>query len=180
MGFPVVLVAVFFATLNFNPTALYAPSDYKNEDNFLSTIRRGRDFAQSLDDLNVQLEVAKSNIVEELKREAGHIGEAERARLSAVTINQIDLIRRQVESARETGQEFAATATSVAPLPQSALQADIIRYLDRSVSPEPVQTIASALGMSEAATERALLKLAKRHLVELSPGEPDLYARVRS
>ena len=32
--FPVLLVTVFFATLNFNRDALYAPSDYKDEKNF--------------------------------------------------------------------------------------------------------------------------------------------------
>lgn len=37
MGFPTVLVVLFFLTLNFNPKVLYAPSDFKNEENFLST-----------------------------------------------------------------------------------------------------------------------------------------------
>lgn len=35
MLFPTLLVGVFFITLNFNHKVLYAPSDYKNEDNFL-------------------------------------------------------------------------------------------------------------------------------------------------
>jgi hypothetical protein len=33
--FPVLLVVAFFTTLNLNHRVLYAPSDYKNEDNFL-------------------------------------------------------------------------------------------------------------------------------------------------
>ena len=37
MLFPVFLVGVFFLTLNFNHKVLYAPSDYKNEDNFLKS-----------------------------------------------------------------------------------------------------------------------------------------------
>jgi hypothetical protein len=37
MLFPLFLVGVFFITLNFNHKVLYAPSDYKNEDNFLKS-----------------------------------------------------------------------------------------------------------------------------------------------
>lgn len=37
MLFPVFLVGIFFLTLNFNHKVLYAPSDYKNEDNFLKS-----------------------------------------------------------------------------------------------------------------------------------------------
>jgi len=35
IGFPILLVALFFLTLNFNRKALYAPSDFSNEDNFM-------------------------------------------------------------------------------------------------------------------------------------------------
>lgn len=35
--FPVFLVGTFFLTLNFNHKVLYAPSDYKNEDNFFKS-----------------------------------------------------------------------------------------------------------------------------------------------
>lgn len=34
--FPTFIVTLFFATLNFNHKTLYAPSDYKNEDHFIS------------------------------------------------------------------------------------------------------------------------------------------------
>jgi len=34
IGFPVLLVAVFFLTLNLNPRCLYAPSDYRDEEIF--------------------------------------------------------------------------------------------------------------------------------------------------
>ncbi|QVK34048.1 hypothetical protein [Pseudomonas syringae] len=36
MLFPVLIVALFFATLNFNHKKLYAPSDYKNENHFMA------------------------------------------------------------------------------------------------------------------------------------------------
>jgi hypothetical protein len=40
MLFPSLLILLFFLTLNFNHTVLYAPSDYKNEDHFLLPIQR--------------------------------------------------------------------------------------------------------------------------------------------
>lgn len=41
MGFPTVLILAFFATLNFNRAALYAPRDYNNDDTFLELMSRG-------------------------------------------------------------------------------------------------------------------------------------------
>lgn len=40
MGFPTVLILAFFATLNFNRAALYAPRDYNNDDTFLELMSR--------------------------------------------------------------------------------------------------------------------------------------------
>lgn len=37
--FPTLIVVLFFLTLNFNNKVLYAPSDYENEDNFVSLFR---------------------------------------------------------------------------------------------------------------------------------------------
>lgn len=175
MGFPVVLVVAFFVTLNFNSTVLYAPSDYKNEDNFLNVARRGRDFERSLDQLNEQLEKTKTALFDEIKQEADNVGEAERARLSQVASEQIKIIQGYVDSARVIGEDFAATAEPA--LPQSALQAEILKFLARSPSPEAVPVIAGALRMSVPATERALTKLTKRGLVELAAGDPNLYFR---
>lgn len=39
MGFPLLLVLLFFITLNFNHKVLYAPSDFKDEDNFFKSLR---------------------------------------------------------------------------------------------------------------------------------------------
>ena len=36
--FPLLLISLFFITLNFNHKVLYAPSDYKNESNFLQSL----------------------------------------------------------------------------------------------------------------------------------------------
>ncbi|MDD4993746.1 MAG: hypothetical protein PHR83_16110 [Paludibacter sp.] len=56
LAFPTLLVICFFITLNFNARVMYAPSDYKDEKNFLDTIS-GR-FKE------MHINVTKDNIVE--------------------------------------------------------------------------------------------------------------------
>ena len=38
MGFPILLVLLFFGTLNFNHRVLYAPTDYREDKSFLAAI----------------------------------------------------------------------------------------------------------------------------------------------
>lgn len=60
MLFPVFLVGIFFLTLNFNHKVLYAPSDYKNEDNFLKSF--GKATTQEKEDkLREEIEEAEGN-----------------------------------------------------------------------------------------------------------------------
>lgn len=60
MFFPVFLVGTFFLTLNFNHKVLYAPSDYRNEDNFLKSF--GKATTQEKEDkLREEIEEADDN-----------------------------------------------------------------------------------------------------------------------
>lgn len=64
MLFPVFLVGIFFLTLNFNHKVLYAPSDYKNEDNFLKSF--GKATTQEKEDkLREEVEEAEEIISSE-------------------------------------------------------------------------------------------------------------------
>jgi hypothetical protein len=54
IGFPTLLVLLFFITWNFNPKVMYAPTDFKHEENFLTTLRGVT--------LNKSLNVNKNNI----------------------------------------------------------------------------------------------------------------------
>ena len=40
MGFPLVLLGLFFITLNFNHKVLYAPKDYRDDESFLSSVNK--------------------------------------------------------------------------------------------------------------------------------------------
>lgn len=54
--FPILLILLFFITLNFNHKVLYAPSDYQNEDNFLRSLPRAT-FAEKA--LKIEAEIAE-------------------------------------------------------------------------------------------------------------------------
>lgn len=43
MGFPILLVVLFFITLNKNPKVLYAPSDFEDESNFMKLLMDASD-----------------------------------------------------------------------------------------------------------------------------------------
>ena len=60
MGFPVVLVLLFFITLNFNNKALYAPSDFDNEQNFMD-LQNSIMKAISLNEVGEKIQQVKEN-----------------------------------------------------------------------------------------------------------------------
>jgi len=64
MGFPFLLVLLFFATLNFNLKALYAPSDFRDEKNFMTLIARSSRLATGLIAISEQLEEIESGAAE--------------------------------------------------------------------------------------------------------------------
>jgi hypothetical protein len=61
IAFPSVLILLFFVTLNFNNKVLYAPSDYKDEDNYISVNRY--DFSQQK---NVEIKLSKDDSTNQL------------------------------------------------------------------------------------------------------------------
>lgn len=58
MVFPILLILLFFLTLNFNHKVLYAPSDYRNEDNFLQSLPRAS-FTEKVQKIKAELAEAE-------------------------------------------------------------------------------------------------------------------------
>jgi len=83
MLFPLVVVILFFATLNWNPTVLYAPSDFQNEDNFVNLIRKAttielltKEAEEALDAEQEITEESEESASEEFEKDS-HEGETE-------------------------------------------------------------------------------------------------------
>lgn len=68
--FPMLLVVLFFLTLNFNHRVLYAPSDFKNEDNFFKSLPSASP-AERADKLNEEVRQIESEPTSETSQTVG-------------------------------------------------------------------------------------------------------------
>ncbi|MCI5145664.1 MAG: hypothetical protein D3923_09060 [Candidatus Electrothrix sp. AR3] len=57
MWFPILLVSLFFITLNFNSKVLYAPSDFKDETNFISLVKKVDQVASDVGKLSKRVSI---------------------------------------------------------------------------------------------------------------------------
>jgi hypothetical protein len=105
MGFPVLLVTAFFLTLNFNPKVLYAPSDFRTDDNFLNLLTGGRALNEDFRGLTNQIETANQKILKLAVEQIGQKNSDASAQLTALIGEQMRLLREKVESTRETAVE---------------------------------------------------------------------------
>ena len=115
--FPILLIVLFFATLNFNHKVLYAPSDYQNEDNFLRSLPRAT-IAEKV--LKIEAEIAEEAAAEQsvsgAERSPPKITD-EPATIEGSPISYQRLVRRSAEATymlveelvfRKLSREFSA------------------------------------------------------------------------
>jgi predicted MarR family transcription regulator len=165
MGFPVLLVGAFFATLNFNPRVLYAPSDFRDEENFLSTLVGTRNVSMDLNSIMGQLEQAKKQILGQAVEEIATVGGRERKKLVETVSGQLNAIELRLDSVRREAQVVASTASVGTAHSHSGLQARILHALTVETAPPTVAQIAIRTGMSLLATTRSVQRLEERGLI---------------
>lgn len=69
ISFPVLLVVLFFFTLNFNPRVIYAPSDFNNEDNYMKALTLSSKKFEAEQVAVVESSKNKKDNIEVLKKE---------------------------------------------------------------------------------------------------------------
>lgn len=164
MGFPILLVCLFFLTLNFNPTVLYAPSDFQDEQNFLHLLSSRRKLAESVEMITEKLETNYSNIAGRLLGEV----QIERDNDDRYPVNDPKYFIQEIKDHLISLQKSADEAVSEAGrqvFSQSKLQADILELLSSSKHEMTFSQISSALEMSDEAVSRALDRLWNRNLI---------------
>jgi hypothetical protein len=141
MLFPVVLVVLFFATLNFNAVSLYAPSDYKNEGIFEKLFVRAQPGAriQQLD--------------EEVETEA--MGESGEDAAEAPSVSKATSETTQAEAAHST-----AAVASV-----SAAQRSSRKVLERALLAEELAIAEISRSMPGMIFERNLATASDRQTI---------------
>tara|TARA_R110001583_G_scaffold160442_1_gene312342 strand:+ start:2813 stop:3673 length:861 start_codon:yes stop_codon:yes gene_type:complete len=96
MFFPIFLVGIFFLTLNFNHRVLYAPSDYKDEKNFVnpygkaSPEEQGNKLREEVEEIEAEDFAEKSSATERTDKNKR---EAESAHDKFMSAEKINLIR---------------------------------------------------------------------------------------
>ncbi|MCG7851370.1 MAG: winged helix-turn-helix domain-containing protein [Methanosarcinaceae archaeon] len=176
MGFPFLLVCLFFLTLNFNPTVLYAPSDFQDEQNFLHILLSRRKLAESVEMITEQLETNYPNISERLLGEVQAAGENDGRYPVKDPKHFIQEIKDHLISFQKSADEVVSEAGRQV-FPQSKLQADILDLLSSSKHEMTFSQIASALQMSDEAVSRALDRLWNRNLIFCkNDGQKKLYS----
>ncbi len=103
--FPTLLILLFFGTLNFNNKVLYAPSDFKDEQNFINTMRGVNDVPFSLETAQEQLEQAKIQIVQDVRKELGSTSQEEENKLIQIFETSLKPFSETVEAAKESAEQ---------------------------------------------------------------------------
>jgi len=161
MLFPVALVILFFATLNFNPRVLYAPSDFKDEENFLSALAGRQKVEKQFDSVLKQLESSQEKLIENVVQEAGKGVDAQ-AELKQAIEAQLSKIREKLAETRQTADEYVFASA----FPQSGLQSRITQYIGRRSEDVRLSELIAETDMSKQAVVKAVDRLVERGLLE--------------
>jgi hypothetical protein len=168
MGFPTLLVALFFITLNFNPKVLYAPSDFRNEENFINTLIGTQRVSMSLDEVKRQFEEAKSQILSQAIEQVTAANSVEGAKLENILDPQLKRIEAGIESARQTAQEVAYDV-STTTYSRTYVLARILGFMvgrDKPMTAAEIVHYARSFNVSPDATAHSLEYLVDRGIVK--------------
>lgn len=115
MLFPTILIVAFFLTLNFNPSVLYAPSDFTNEEHFIHMLKGT---SSELHSIEMHLQTATSEIASKVINELNMPGSPLLSIMTNVLENELTPIRSRVDSVRKSllpiydRREYIATRPS--------------------------------------------------------------------
>jgi hypothetical protein len=175
MGFPILLAGMFFATLNFNPKVLYAPSDFKSDENFLNTLIGTKSVYMSLDEIKTGLLEGVRTQILQVVEQTKTVGEAEGARLSQTLNRQLQRIESRIEQVRQTAEAIVSHASAATYL-QADPQTRILQFLGTNKeSRHSLADIARHVGIGLEATMHELHHLIERGLVVEYPAAPSLW-----
>jgi hypothetical protein len=99
--FPIALIGLFFLTLNFNNKALYAPSDFSNEENYIKIFRY--DISKQE---NIELTITTESLLKKLNKELIDYKESNNEKLLLIE-NELK-VYKQKEPAVGNDEEEAA------------------------------------------------------------------------
>lgn len=167
MLFPAVLVVLFFLTLNFNAKVLYAPSDFKDEKNFLNTLGVSKNLEKIQNELNsAEKEIARQ--ISEIKNET------EKSKVSEIVKSSFETINDNVEAARFSVSNFAAEVFTEGKFLQfDLIKQDVLNALKNSPNKslefqEIYNSLKNKRNISPNLLQNILAKLVAKQLINIS------------
>ena len=127
MLFPVLIVILFFTTLNFNPKVLYAPSDFRNDESFINVIKGVSAAEVSLTDTENALTEIKKAIDARIDGKSVTTSNESQALLHSLS-KKIREVERKVDNAKTSVAEISSSTSSI-PLSYIKTTRLIVRFL---------------------------------------------------
>ncbi len=160
MFFPILIVLLFFTTLNFNPKVLYAPSDFKDEANFIQTMLGAKKIEDALARIDQKVEAAELQI-EKLNHAEQRVLDGDQKTKAISEI--LSSMKQEIQATRETAEDLKVLG--FVKLPHSVNQAQIIRALSVNGKASTIKEISELTELDEQVTARALANLGRRGVV---------------
>lgn len=168
MLFPTFLVSCFFLTLNFNPKVLYAPSDFRDEENFLNILNGTRKVTSNLKTIDNNIKNLRGEIHSQKLNEEKIELESNHQKLMDLLEQELLSLQNQIEKTRESAEDISSDL-SLGEYPRSSLQAEILHFLSKTEEPIDVEELSNFVGRSQKSILRALERLENRGIVETVP-----------
>ncbi|WP_299781248.1 hypothetical protein [uncultured Formosa sp.] len=119
IGFPTLLVILFFITLNYNTKVMYSPSDFREDKNFIDSLYGQQSEKSKLpkvdfDNFSKSLEKMESKLLESLNKKINSTsnGTITKSELKEILESQKSEIRQLSKNAIENSNELGFTVSS--------------------------------------------------------------------
>lgn len=108
IAFPTILILLFFSTLNFNNKALYAPSDFSNEENYIKIFKYDISKQEQ-----VEVNVSKDDVIKMLNNNMSELKEYSHNRISNIEQTIRELATKENIDEAENFQNTYETTISI-------------------------------------------------------------------
>lgn len=170
MLFPVLLVVLFFLTLNFNRKVLYGPSDFKNQEHFIHILLGHHKLARDLDDISNQVESVRNDILNETNQKNIKANVSESARLLESINEKMILLSEKTritqESADRLTDEVVAHRAGSKGYSHTSPVDVIKNILKREIEGLSIYEIAQRTHFSPGKVHKILMSLVEQNVVK--------------
>lgn len=156
MLFPTVLILLFFLTLNFNSSVLYAPSDFENDNNFLEALKEKRSEKLNIQRIEREIKTLFQTIVSRINKDNTDFTDTQKEQIKETIRDEFDSLQAHVSLIKENAETLSFQA-----LPKFGLNAQIFGLLVDSDHPVTASEISKKINVNRAKIYKVLHVLAE-------------------